>query len=149
MNREDLLKLAEETRRLATDATPGPWEKVSALQVYAVCVVGEWGVWDVVTATGREYARGAHPDKHGCKEVDAAFIAHSRTAAPQLADAVVELVAENARLIEEIRKMVPQGALEAALRECGRLRQALEFYADPFTWGSAGERARKALEGER
>lgn len=83
-------KLINEVLELDAKATPGHWQKVSSLPVYAVCTQGEWGVWDVVTATGREYARHAHHEKHGSKSEDADLIAHYRTAAPKLAKALRE-----------------------------------------------------------
>lgn len=86
-------KLIAEVLELDAKATPGHWQKVSSLPVYAVCTQGEWGVWDVVTATGREYARHAHHEKHGSKSEDADLIAHYRTAAPKLAKALREALA--------------------------------------------------------
>ena len=94
----DQLKL---WKKAAERATPGPWHKVSSLPVYAVSAQGEWGVWDVVTATGREYARHAHHDKHGSKEEDAEFIALSRIAVPELIAEVERLAKENDRYRSE------------------------------------------------
>lgn len=57
---------------------------------------------DVVTATGREYARHAHPDKHGSKEVDADFIAHARNDVPFL----LALVESQAKMLERAHDVV-------------------------------------------
>jgi len=62
-----ILKTAQQTKALAEAATPGPWGTPMNL------------IWRTLG---------------GCRDVpeaDEEFIAHARTAAPQLADAVIEI----------------------------------------------------------
>lgn len=76
-----LSELCQKVLELDSKATPGPWEKVPSLPVYAVCSDGI----DVVTATGREYALVNPNSRHGCSEQNAELIAHYRTACVKLA----------------------------------------------------------------
>jgi hypothetical protein len=69
------LELAKDVKKLSEAATPGPWETHNHLPK-AIYQAGERGY----------LASAVDSDQ------DAEFIAHSRTAVPQLADAVIEMV---------------------------------------------------------
>jgi hypothetical protein len=94
-----LVKLARETKAIveAPGVTPGPWEydpvldgTIEAASGGAVAHVAQHVSMRAVVATGQEYSHA-----------DAALIAHGRTALLLLADGVLELAEENAKLLAE------------------------------------------------
>ena len=97
-DKPDIEKLLTQARELLEKSTPGRWSATSSLPVYAVSTQGEWGVWDVVTATGREYARHAHHEKHGSRQEDAEFIAFLRNHLGE----ILELVERQRRALDSI-----------------------------------------------
>lgn len=92
MSKTNILDLAKQTKTLAEKATPGPWEpcigsgncEMTALSHQEQEGPGTEFVCDLLP----EWAIQQSPRKS--ENMD--FIAHSRTAAPQLADAVIETV---------------------------------------------------------
>lgn len=79
-----ILELAKETKALAEKATPGP-ERFMSLKGPAIA-----------------FGQG-HDDILFQYAADADFYSHTRTAAPQLADAVLRLTAERDEMMEALK----------------------------------------------
>lgn len=91
MTPDELKQLCDKAERLANAATPGPWERIGT----SIC---DWG-----DGTGT-YSMEFLPNLFSERQTDdAEFIAHARTAVPQLIAAVRELQAENEALRHGVR----------------------------------------------
>jgi hypothetical protein len=87
----NILELAKQTKALADEATPGPWKE---------SLEKDWHVWNDSERCVADCGKERHHDLGMTASIaNASFIVHTRSAAPQLADAVIEMV----DYLEELR----------------------------------------------
>lgn len=139
---QSLRALAERTLALSAAATPGPWYLLTS----ETEVASEHGDGGPTVVVDTQFFYGPVTDR---RRADAACIAHSRSAAPQLAEAVLALleVVEAAEGITEHEPLFsdPEGLGAEQCLYCGGQRHPWDGTEFPHASDCDWDRLRAAL----